>query len=380
MNIVSLYIHIPFCVSKCAYCDFISYSGISDDKINSYVSTLLEEIKSYEKYNLTASNIYFGGGTPSVLDPAHIREILNAITNSFKLKTDPEITIEINPKTVDRDKLNSYKDMGINRISMGAQTFDEKLLERIGRIHSVEDIYNTYELLRQAGFDNVNIDLIYGLPLQNPDEWQDSVQKALNLNPKHLSLYCFELHENTPIFHNIKKWSHQYKSVMPSEERAVSMYEYACSELKSHGYVHYEISNFAKPGCESRHNKVYWHNMPYIGLGAGAHSYYKQRRFFNTSDLEAYISDFDSSKTREEKQSWKEEMEETIFMGLRLLKEGLNLTDFSDRFNTDIYDIYGAKIENLIKNGLLIKEDNSLKLSDRAVFISNEIFLEFLED
>lgn len=290
MKQIGIYIHIPFCQKKCSYCDFISFAGC-EDKINQYIEALKKEIKNFLKQNEEFNNkfeintIYLGGGTPSFIESKYIKEILNIIKNSFKIKNDVEITIEINPGTVNENKIKDYVEIGVNRVSLGLQSTHNRILKEIGRIHSFEDFLFTYKLIRKNGINNINIDLMLGLPNQSIEEFKESVNKIIELQPEHISVYSLILEEGTPMY----KLYDENKLNIPSEEMERQMYWYAKKTLENNSYIHYEISNFSKKGFESKHNLNCWKQEEYIGFGLAAHSYMEGKRYCNIKNLENYI-------------------------------------------------------------------------------------------
>lgn len=372
-NKISLYLHIPFCIKRCSYCDFVTHTDNSNTLIQNYVNKLCTELESYKNENLEINTIFFGGGTPSVLRIDYLEQIFNSINKSFINKS-IETTIEINPVNLNRSNLKKYLDLGINRLSMGVQTFDEETLKQVNRDHSVNDIYKTYNSAREAGFNNYNLDLIFGLPNQNLLMWKDTLSKALDLNPEHISLYCLDLHDNTPLFDQVEAGVTQ----LPKEEITVEMYNYAQNFLNENGYIHYEISNWSKPNLEAKHNLAYWKNNDYIGVGVSAASYHNKSRYTNTLDISEYLK-ADLSKREYITQTQKEEIEETVFMGLRLLKDGLDKDTFFKRFGINFDEYYKSELENLRNKNLIIENIHNIKIKDDSIFISNEIFESFIK-
>jgi len=372
---ISLYIHIPFCIKRCGYCDFTTQTNISNSLIIDYINQICKEIESYRNKNLNIKTIFFGGGTPSLLKTEYLARIFDTIKDCFTLDNQLEATIEVNPESTNYQKLKDYLSLGINRLSIGVQSFDNKLLEIIERPHTIEDFYQIFNFARELGFKNISIDLIYGLPNQSLETWKDTLAKAISLNTEHISLYCLELHENTSLFQKVE----DKKVNLATEDETLEMFEYAKTILENSKFKHYEISNFAKDGFEAKHNLTYWKNTEYIGLGLGASSYYEKRRYLNTSNLKNYLDKKDFSIEEIKKQSFQEELEETIFMNLRLLQDGLDINEINDRFNIDIENYYSKEINELIKNNLLIKYGNKLKLSKDSIFISNEVFSQFIK-
>lgn len=370
----SLYIHIPFCIKRCSYCDFTTFTNNTHETISKYVNKLCEEIESYKNDNLSIKTIFFGGGTPSVLKIDAMEQIFNSINKTFDLSECEETTIEINPVNLNRSNFKNYKSLGINRLSMGVQTFNDELLKSINRDHSVENIYLTYKEARNAGFDNFNLDLMFGLPYQTLEDLDNTLNKTIELSPEHISLYCLDLHENTPMFEEYEAG----KIRLQEDSVNLKMFENAKEFLDKNGFIHYEISNWSKPNRQAKHNLVYWRNQPYIGVGVSSASYYKKVRYTNTKDLMEYINK-DSFEITKQEQSFKEDLEETVFMKLRLLDEGLSISEINKRFNISFEDYYKDELTFLIKNNLLIKTNDIIKLSPESIFVSNEVFEKFIK-
>ncbi|SKC79707.1 radical SAM family heme chaperone HemW [Maledivibacter halophilus] len=377
MKSIGLYLHIPFCIKKCNYCDFVSYSQ-NDEMIDSYVKALLYEIKMYSD-NLSdykIETIFIGGGTPSILKPEKIDKITNEIFKAFNISENPEFTIESNPGTLTDEKLKIYKDLGINRLSMGLQSFNDDILRFIGRIHSKKDFLENYYLARNIGFKNINVDLIYGLPNQTSCDWEETLKEILKLDTEHVSAYSLKIEEGT-VF---KGLFDQDKLNLPDEDEDRNMYHLAIELLNSNGINQYEISNFSKPGYQCKHNLIYWNNKNYLGLGVSAHSYLNACRYANTNNIWEYIDSIKNNKypvVTKEPKTKEDEMTETVFLNLRL-KEGLGIQYFKDRFNKSIFEVYGDKIEKLDKLGLITIDHNHIMLTKYGVDVSNQVFVEFL--
>jgi oxygen-independent coproporphyrinogen-3 oxidase len=370
----SLYIHIPFCKKKCAYCDFPSYAG-RDEFIPEYLEALKFELEYY--YTLykrpAVSTIYIGGGTPTLLSEEQLSSLFTSIKNDFDVSSGAEISIEANPGTVTREKLKMLIGAGVNRISLGAQTFNNSLLKKIGRIHSEREINDAFHMAREAGFKNINLDLIFALPGENMKDWQESLAKAVKLSPEHISTYNLQIEEDTPLY--LEKLEGGLN--LPDEDKELEMYKYAIRYLTENGYSHYEISNFAKPGSECEHNKAYWTLKEYISAGAGAHSFLKNSRIENTPYLDKYLTrDMRVIKT-EHANTKKENMQEMVFLGLRLIK-GFNLGDFTNRFGISMREIYKKELAELIEDGLIEMNGKNLKLTENGLFLANEVFKKFL--
>lgn len=377
---LGVYVHIPFCVSKCYYCDFASYVQ-DQSKYEAYVGALISEIRAYGASTptpLTITTVFIGGGTPSVLPPILLEKILVALKESFIIPKDAEYTIESNPGTLSKEKLKVMKDHGINRISMGAQAYQNDLLKKIGRGHMQADIIESYNLCRSAGFDNINLDLMFALPSQRLDQWKETLEAIVKLGPEHISAYSLIVEDGT----HFGDMANKGQLEEPGEDLERLMYSYAKEYLRQNGYDQYEISNFAKEGKASQHNINNWKAHPYIGLGLGAHSYYNGLRYHNTYNMTDYIDK--SSRLHEiqeeiETIGLKAQIEEFMFLGLRLTK-GIKITDFEKRFNKSIYNVYGNQINQHVKDGLLIEDAGRIWLTDYGQDISNRVFSSFLLD
>ncbi len=370
MKEVSLYIHIPFCKSKCLYCDFLSFSN-SEDTFLAYKNALVEEIKSLKKYGqLKIRSIFIGGGTPTVLPPSYIKEIMEEIDKVFTIDKNIEITMESNPGTVTLEGLKIVKASGINRISMGLQAWQNDLLKTLGRIHTNEEFLESYDNVVKAGFQNINVDLMFSLPKQTISMWEETIHHVVALKPSHISAYSLIIEEGTPFakMYNEKN--------TPSEEMDRDMYDMVKNILKGAGYGHYEISNFAIHGKESRHNLVYWQREEYIGLGLSAHSFFNHKRFHNTSSMEEYINK-KISMVHSETISEKDAYGEFMFLGLRLV-EGIRKSNFKKSFNKDIDEIYGTEISKLQQENLLAVSSDTIRLTERGIDVSNYVFEKFI--
>lgn len=352
----SLYIHIPFCKQKCLYCDFNSYSN-ADKLINDYVIALKKEIQSYS-FN-AYKTIYFGGGTPSYIDEKSIIEILNCVD----YKKAEEITIEVNPGTVTKEKLRTYIENGINRLSIGLQATQDSILKEIGRIHTLEDFEKTYNMAREIGFKNISIDLMFGLPNQTLKDVEESLDFIIKINPEHVSCYSLILHEN--IFNNL-----------PEDEEEREMYYLIINKLKEAGYEHYEISNFAKPGYESKHNLVYWNQGEYVGAGAGASSYIDKTRYTNVANINKYIENYED-RTIEEVQNNDDKEREYIILKLRLIN-GINIEEMNEKFNINVCEKYKEQIEKMEKLELLEITNGKIRLTSKGLDLANIVWGEFL--
>lgn len=370
---LSLYIHIPFCKQKCFYCDFPSYARLEDLK-EDYVKALCKEIKNKaSKYRI--KSIFIGGGTPSYLNEDEIEQILNKISK-LDLEDNIEFTMECNPGTLTEEKLKIMLKGGVNRISMGLQAVQNSILKEIGRIHTFKVFEENYNLAREIGFKNINVDLMFGLPNQSIEEWEESLRKIASLKPEHISAYSLIIEEDTGFY---KLWENN-KLLLPNEEEERIMYSKTKEILESYGYKQYEISNYAKEGYECYHNKVYWKCEEYLGLGSASSSFINERRIKNIEDVKTYIERINKNESIIDEvieNKNKDNIEEFIFMGLRML-EGINLSEFKNKFNTNIEDIYKEVIEKNIKNNLLIIENNRLKLTSKGIELSNSVMSDFI--
>jgi oxygen-independent coproporphyrinogen-3 oxidase len=375
---LGVYLHIPFCVRKCRYCDFLSFAGTGADARASYVHKLIGEISGRsEEFGAfrVVDTIYFGGGTPSLLSPRLVGELLDAVYARYRVADDAEITLEANPGTVDEKKLRGYISAGVNRLSVGAQSFSAKKLRYLGRIHSAMDTINMYRQARAAGFDNISLDLIFGVPGETLEIWLADMEAALRLEPEHLSFYSLTLEEGTPIFDDIVNG--RAPEVSEIDDRL--MYHKALGRLKGAGYRHYEISNAAKPGRESRHNLKYWALDDYVGFGLGAHSYYEGSRFANTEHMTEYMSAaFPEAMTAwEHTNTVSDDMAEFIFLGLRRT-DGIDLARFGSTFGRDFWDLYKEETDKLIRRGLLERAGETLRLTPLGLDLSDSVFREYV--
>ena len=377
----ALYIHIPFCTNKCHYCDFTSYV-LKGQPVDEYLDALEMEMRRTVAQWPPAEidTVFVGGGTPTVLTPPQMERFLKAVCTYFPLAPNAEFTMEANPGTTDSDKLAAMKAGGVNRISFGVQSFDNGLLERIGRIHSVDDVYRSIENARAAGFTNLSIDLMFGLPGQTVELLRDSVNRAMELGLPHYSIYSLKVEENT-LFHKLYE---RNELPLPPEEEEFNMFILLMDMLKENGYEHYEISNFAKPGYESRHNSTYWRNEPYYGLGAGAHGYVNRMRHVNLKGITPYIEAAAQKLPRLETAlvPEAEAMEDLMMVGLRLLA-GVPASRFSNQFaGQTLEEKFGGVIQKLMNDGLLEVEktenDTIYRLTDKGVLLGNEVFGSFI--
>jgi len=368
---MGVYIHIPFCVRKCLYCDFNSFSG-KEEYFEAYKNALVSEINAFGQADgLIVKTVFMGGGTPSVLPHGFISEILNAVGKKFIVDKEAEITIETNPGTVDYEKLKSYRHDGINRVSIGVQSLSDRLLKILGRIHDKRDFSECFELVKRAGFNNINFDLMFALPSQSVKEWEETLNSAVSLAPTHLSIYSLIIEEGTPFFDMFKKG----ELTEVSDEVDRKMYYAAKKILRENGFSQYEISNFSKKGFECRHNIGCWKRKEYIGFGLGACSFFDNKRYHNNYDLSDYIKG--NWFGEEEGFGEKDAFAEFMFLGLRMT-EGVSHKEFFDRFGVELERIFGEKIKKVIKQGLLAVNGDRLYLTDKGIDLSNVVFREFL--
>ena len=379
METTGIYIHIPFCIRKCPYCSFTSFTA---EKIpeKEYLNAIVKEIETRcREIDLPdIGTIYFGGGTPSLISPGGISSILPALAEKFRL-TNPEITIEANPGTIDLEKLKGYRNAGINRISIGVQSFNDRLLINLGRSHSSKEALNAFESARTAGFDNIGIDLIHSISGESLQDWENDLKKAVLLHPEHISAYNLTIEEGTPFHHSQEKGL----LVVPPEEEQTDMLLAAIEILGAAGYEHYEVSNYALSGFRSRHNQIYWKGGEYLGIGVSAHSYTRKGwgiRRANSSNLTEYFNLINNKGTAvvdEEILSKEKAMGEAVFLGLRMMG-GINLKDFESRFGINIEEAYSVAIEELMTEDFLIRDNDRLKLTRKGLLFYNDVTLRFI--
>ena len=381
MKVEALYVHIPFCKVKCNYCDFLSFTGCTDELQHRYVEALKKEaLLNKKKLDLEVNlkSIFFGGGTPTCLSSGLLVQLLEFIQANFPIDQGAEISVEANPGTVNKEKLRHLFEAGVNRLSFGVQSFNKEMLKKLGRVHSPEDIYASYALAREVGFTNVNFDLMYGLPGQDLKDWERTLIKALELNLEHISSYQLKIERGTPFGQQMEEGALQEFD----DELALNMYKLADSYLGKNGFRHYEVANFAKLGYECRHNRIYWHTKPYLGLGPGAHSFLPPHRVENLGVLSSYISMLekgDNPPSISEELTLPTLMSETMFMGLRLL-EGVNLNDFYCRFGQDARSVFPRAIKKCLSKGLIELNNGYIKLTHLGLYLGNLVFEEFLSD
>ncbi|MCH8108286.1 MAG: radical SAM family heme chaperone HemW [Chloroflexi bacterium] len=393
---IGLYIHIPFCKTKCPYCDFNTYQGI-EGLMGPYLEALTSELGLWGRVlaRPTVTTIFFGGGTPSYLPDGHIGRILAEAASAFDVGPDAEITIEANPGDLDTRACHQLLSAGVNRLSIGVQSLDNGLLELLGRRHDADQAVEAFHTARDAGFANVNLDLMYGLPRQTLTQWRDTVERLVSLSPAHISLYCLTLEEGTPLHH----WVRQGKLPEPDPDLAADMYQHARESLAQAGYQHYEISNWSMPGFPARHNLVYWLNRPYLGVGPGAHSHIGDYRFWDVNSPGDYmlrVKKWEDSKPNPFGSFAGEELDtvapladrehigldtacaEIMFLGLRLL-EGMDLDQASAQVGDDLQARYASQIGELTELGLLERQGSRLRLTEHAYLIANQVFTRFVE-
>ncbi|CAI8004331.1 Heme chaperone HemW [Geodia barretti] len=392
---MGLYIHVPFCKTKCPYCDFNTYQGI-EGQMGGYLEAVTTELRLWGDAleHPQVRTVFFGGGTPSYLPDGDIAAILGAASDAFRIDAGAEITIEANPGDLDDAACRGLRRQGVNRLSIGVQSLDNGLLQLLGRRHTADGAIAAFQTARQAGFDNVNLDLMYGLPNQDLGQWQDAITGLVALAPEHISLYALTLEEGTPM----QLWADQGKIPVQDPDMAADMYAMARDVLAAAGYHHYEISNWAKPGLQSQHNLIYWRNEPYLGVGPGAHSRLGEYRFWTVLAPRDYASRAEEwsqalssvwasfgegelcrSRTVDgwEHIDTETSCAETMFLGLRLL-DGMNLTASSAAVGRDLATRYEAEIRELLAMGLLLREGDMIRLDPSAYLIANQVFTRFL--
>lgn len=375
---IGLYIHIPFCASKCYYCDFNSYAG-KGDLARSFFEALALEAEYYLKqgtFDRGVQTIFFGGGTPSL----YVDEIigfLDVYYPRWKVVSNAEITLEANPGTVTAEKFERLRKSPVNRLSFGFQSFHPVILKKLGRTHSPEDLFRALQMARNAGFSNINCDLIFAVPGQTLEMWQEDLDRLMDLHPEHISTYNLTIEEGT----RFGEWYAQGTLKMPDEDLQLVMYQFGMERLSKAGYQHYEISNFALPGFRSKHNQIYWRNEEYLGLGPGAFSYLSGRRFFNVQRIEDYIQRLlkgDSPVAEEEIINRDKQMAETLMMHLRLT-EGIPLAYFRNRFGVSVEEAYPQALQKLLHLKLIERVNGYLRLTREGLYVANEVFMEFLD-
>ncbi len=379
-----IYIHIPFCKSRCSYCDFATDVFKNNKTVERYVNALCREIEGFDSESLTRSlplpvltthieTIYFGGGTPSLLSPKQLEKILETIYKKFSVEKTAEITMEMNPATMTLETVREYRNLGVNRASFGAQTFDDTELKRLGRRHTAQDVRETIELLRKADFTNVSFDLIAGLPRQTLKDWERNLTEALKLNPEHLSLYLLEIHEGTPLAEQIRS----KRQPLPDEDLSAEMYELIIEKTAEKGFEQYEISNFCQPDFESKHNSKYWLCEPVFAFGVSAHSFDGKLRRANERDTNKYVSLIEKGESAIVFEEEIDLASEFVFLGLRMMR-GVDLADFKKRFGVNLLSKYAEDLERLESLGLVKIIENRLRLTSKGALFSNEVFAVFV--
>ncbi|MBE5875422.1 MAG: oxygen-independent coproporphyrinogen III oxidase [Lachnospiraceae bacterium] len=372
MKSLSIYIHIPFCVQKCKYCDFLSAPSTPEARaeyLEALKREMIKEAPAYQDYEV--KTVFFGGGTPSILEAGQISECMDVLKEYYRISADAEISMEMNPGTASPEKLRVMKRSGINRLSIGLQSAVDEELRMLGRIHTYAEFENTYYAAREAGFTNINIDLMSAIPGQSVEGWRKTLQRAVDLKPEHISAYSLIIEEGTPLFENIESYP-----AIPDEEEDRIMYQDTKSLLKKQGYERYEISNYAKPGYECKHNVVYWTRENYAGFGLGAASMVENVRWKNTDDMTLYLRQ-QELKEEVQKLSKAECMEEFMYLGLRMM-DGVSCKKFADAFDISMDDVYGDVLKRWGNMGVLECDGEKVTLTDAGIDVSNQIFADFL--
>jgi len=372
---IGIYVHIPFCKKKCDYCDFISYSN-KDSKIEEYIEAVKKEIE-LQKIKSEITTIYIGGGTPSYIESKYIEEIIAEIMKK-NVSEKAEITIEVNPGTVTLEKLKDYKEAGINRISIGLQSVQNELLKQIGRIHDFEQFLKTYKMARKVGFTNINIDLMLGIPNQRIKDLKESLESVIQLQPQHISVYSLIVEDGTPIANKIEKGELE----LPEEDLERNMYWYVKNTLELNGYKHYEISNFAKEGYQSKHNLNCWNQQEYIGIGIAAHSYRDIVRYSNTEQLGEYIrnvqkENLERNRIIHEIQKEEDTKKEYMILGLRQI-DGIQIKKFKEKFGENPIYLFRNELKKLVEEQLIIVDDDNIKLTNKGIDLANLVWEEFI--
>lgn len=377
---LGLYLHIPFCVKKCDYCDFYSFSPTDRDAIDNYVSAMMLQMEdiSLSCKGYIVDTVYFGGGTPTMLPINQFSRLMDSVRRNFRISKDAEITSEANPGTVDLKYLKALRKLGINRLSIGMQSLNDRELAELGRIHNSEQFEETYENARKAGFSNISVDIMYGIPGQTPQSFKDTLRHVSLLDPEHISLYCLKIEEGTP-FHENRSFL-----ALPDDDTVYDMYMDGVKFLSSHGYERYEMSNFARDGKYSRHNLKYWNCEEYIGIGASAHSYFCGERYSVIRDASSYIDglevlDYDIQIIDDSRIIEKEEsMNEYVMLRMRL-DAGVDMAEFKKRFGVDFYEKFGQYLEEYVDGGYVETKGNSYAFTSKGMFVSNYILSAVLD-
>ena len=379
MEEFGIYVHIPFCKSKCFYCDFISFSN-KEDFFKDYIEALKNEIEYNSKFlkDKNITTIYIGGGTPSIINEEFVFEIVSLIKEKYNVSSNAEITIEANPGTINREKFVKYREAGINRISIGLQSTKDNLLKSIGRIHTYNQFLECYKLAREVGFENINIDLMLALPKQTLEDLNDSIDEVIKLNPEHISVYSLILEEGT----KLEEMLNENKIELIDDELERKMYWNVKEKLENNGYTHYEISNFAKKGYESKHNMNCWNQQEYLGLGLAAHSYINNKRYSNIDNIEKYIKNIKENHIENnyivhEEQNIKEKQKEYMMLGLRKI-EGVSIQEFKNRFIDNPIYVFHNELEELVKEELIEIDLDNIKLTKKGIDLANQAWEKFV--
>lgn len=362
---IGIYIHVPFCRRKCLYCDFCSFTDTDAETRSHYADALVREVRSYREA-LTpyrVSTVYIGGGTPSLFTPDETERVFDALRDCFDVDPDAEITSEVNPATADGEKLACWRALGINRLSIGVQSFSDAELQVLGRLHTSDEAEAFYRAARHAGFDNIGLDLMYGIPGQTARSLQETLRRAVSLSPEHISAYSLQVEEGTPFF------DRREALALPSDDENADFYKLVTRELAGAGYRHYEISNYARPGYASRHNLRYWRMSPYIGIGVAAHSYFEGMRYGHDRDLAAYLADDFTHRPPSEPRGVADEEEEYIMLALRLA-DGIDDADFRRAFGTTFTERFGVRMQSFVEKGLAVRTEGGWALTDRGMYVS----------
>ena len=368
---IGLYVHIPFCVKKCNYCDFCSVP-CDKDKVNEYVMNLLSEIESYKRIpKIEVDTVFFGGGTPSIISAELFLKIASAIRNSFDLTENCEFSIEVNPATLDEKKTEAFIEAGVNRVSIGLQSIHENEMKILGRIHTYKEFEKTYRMVRDAGISNVNVDLMYGIPEQTSDSLKKTIESVISLSPEHISAYGLIVEEGTPFYEK------RCELALPDEDTEYDMYVMIHKTLTDAGYSHYEISNYARDGYQSKHNLKYWRDEEYIGVGLAAHSYFSGKRFYNTEKFDEYFDGFGAKYRKAENSSCGIDEFEYAMLGLRL-SEGISLSEYEKLFSKSFAVGKEEKLKSYIEAGLMEISDGRLSFTAKGFYVSNSILADLL--
>lgn len=369
---LGLYLHVPFCVQKCLYCDFCSFAG-AKEQMGAYVDRLCRDVREYSKRcdAYEVDTVYFGGGTPTLLPIAELNRIMDSIYKYYSVSGSAEISVECNPATADLDYFKSMRNLGINRLSIGLQSVHDGELKALGRIHTYSDFLSTYNDARKAGFDNVSADLMYGIPNQTYESFSETLSTLVSLSPEHISAYGLKIEDGTPF----GKMKNELK--LPDEDTEYDMYMHLSNYLSENGYAKYEISNFSHKGRESRHNIKYWKGDDYLGIGVAAHSYFVGERFANSRNITEYINNTDITESKR-KISDHEKITEFVMLGMRLAS-GVSRAEFCDKFDFSFDELYGERFKKYINSGFVVDNGDNIFFSDKGFFVSNYILSDVLD-